>query len=117
MTIILHITTPEAWEAAQDSGWLTTPSLDDEGFIHCSTHAQLEATANRVFAGAGDLLLLEVETDELTSELRWERATDVGDDFPHIYGPLDVEAVMGTIDLPMRPDGSYRFNSSRSTGE
>jgi uncharacterized protein (DUF952 family) len=114
---ILHITTADDWEAAEDAGELTTPSLEEEGFIHCSTAEQVEETANRIFEGSGDLLLLEVETDALTSELKWERATDVGDDFPHIYGPLNVDAVVGTIDLPMEAGGSYSFNNSRSSGE
>lgn len=114
---ILHITTEDAWEAAADAGELTTPSLEDEGFIHMSTYEQVEATANRIFSGSGDLLLLEVETDALTSELKWEQATDIGDDFPHIYGPLNADAVVGTIDLPMNADGSYEFNNERSSGE
>jgi uncharacterized protein (DUF952 family) len=81
------------------------PSLADEGFIHCSTHAQVVATANRIFRGSGDLLLLELDPSKLTATLRWERATDVGDEFPHIYGPLNLDAVVGTRPLPEGPDG------------
>jgi uncharacterized protein (DUF952 family) len=102
---ILHITTDAGWAAAQEAGELITPSLAEEGFIHCSTHAQVEATANRIFAGSGDLLLLEVDPARLTAELKWERATDVGEEFPHIYGPLNVNAVVGTLALPEGADG------------
>jgi len=102
---ILHITTDAGWAAAQADGALTTPSLAEEGFIHCSTFAQLEATANRVFRGSGDLLLLELDPAKLTAPLKWERATDVGDEFPHIYGPLNLDAVLGTRPLPEGPDG------------
>jgi uncharacterized protein (DUF952 family) len=105
---ILHITTGAGWAAAQEAGALTTPSLTEEGFIHCSTRAQVEATANRIFAGSGDLLLLEVDPAKLTAELKWERATDVGEEFPHIYGPLDLDAVVGSFALPEGPDG-YRL--------
>jgi uncharacterized protein (DUF952 family) len=108
---ILHITTDAGWAAAQADGELVTPSLKEEGFIHCSTLAQVEATANRIFEGSGDLLLLEVDIDALTAPLKWERATDIGDEFPHIYGPLNVEAVVGTIPLPEGPDG-YEFGRS-----
>ena len=86
-TVILHITTDAGWAAAQEAGSLVAPSLGEEGFIHCSTLAQVEATANRIFRGTGDLLLLEVEADKLTAPLKWERAKDVGEEFPHIYGP------------------------------
>jgi uncharacterized protein (DUF952 family) len=93
---ILHITTEAAWADARRDGRVVAPSLDDEGFIHCSTHAQVEATANRIFRGSGDLLLLEVDPARLTAPLKWERATDVGEEFPHVYGPIDLDAVVGT---------------------
>jgi uncharacterized protein (DUF952 family) len=105
---ILHITTAAAWAKAREDGELTTPSLADEGFIHCSTFAQVESTADRIFAGSGELLALEVEVARLTSPLKWERATDVGDEFPHIYGPLNVDAVTGTRPLTESADG-YRL--------
>jgi uncharacterized protein (DUF952 family) len=105
---ILHITTASAWRVAQEDGELTTPSLADEGFIHCSTRGQVEATADRIFRGSGDLLLLEVDPGKLLAELKWERATDVGEEFPHIYGPLNVDAVVGTLALVEGPDG-YRL--------
>jgi len=108
---ILHITTDAGWAAARSAGQLTTPSLADEGFIHCSTFAQLEATANRIFRGTGDLLLLEVDVSALTAPLKWERATDVGEEFPHIYGPLNLDAVVGTRALPEGPDG-YAFDAA-----
>lgn len=106
---ILHITTADGWAAAQEAGTLVSPSLGEEGFIHCSTHAQLEATANRIFRGSGDLLLLELDVERLTAPLKWERATDVGEEFPHIYGPLNVDAVVRTIPLSEGP-GGYRLD-------
>jgi uncharacterized protein (DUF952 family) len=102
---ILHITTDAGWAAAQAGGQLVTQSLAEEGFIHCSTFAQVEATANRIFRGSGDLLLLEVEVALLTAPLKWERATDVGDEFPHVYGPLNLDAVVGTRALAEGPEG------------
>ena len=40
------------------------------------------------FVGRDDLVLLEIDTDRLSAELRWE------DGFPHLYGPLELEAVV-----------------------
>jgi uncharacterized protein (DUF952 family) len=102
---ILHITTRDAWADAQAAGRLTTPSLQSEGFIHCSTAAQVRPTADRIFAGSGELLLLEIDPRRLTAPLRWERATDVGEDFPHIYGPLNLDAVRRAVALPEGPGG------------
>jgi uncharacterized protein (DUF952 family) len=106
---ILHITTEAAWAKAREEGELTTPSLEEEGFIHCSTYAQVESTADRIFAGSGDLLALEVEVATLTAPLKWERAADVGDEFPHIYGPLNPDAVTATRPLRETDDG-YRLD-------
>ena len=53
-TTILHITTDAGWAKAREAGELVAPSLAEEGFIHCSTFAQVEATANRIFRGSGD---------------------------------------------------------------
>lgn len=105
---ILHITTGAAWAKAREDGELTTPSLAEEGFIHCSTFAQVESTADRIFRGSGDLLALELEVARIGPELKWERATDVGDEFPHIYGPLNLDAVTGTRDL-REGEGGYRL--------
>jgi uncharacterized protein (DUF952 family) len=102
---ILHITTEAAWRKAREDGELTTPSLSEEGFIHCSTFAQVESTADRIFAGSGDLLTLELEVAKIGPVLKWEAATDVGDEFPHIYGPLNLDAVVGTRGLREGDDG------------
>lgn len=106
---ILHITTESAWAKARDDGELTTPSLEEEGFIHCSTFAQVESTADRIFQGSGDLLALEVEVAQLTAPLKWEKATDADDEFPHIYGPLNPDAVTRTRGLRETREG-YRLD-------
>ena len=66
----------------------TADTLPSEGFIHCSTAEQWPRVLAERFAGRDDLVLLEIDTARLTAELRWE------DGFPHVYGPLEVEAVV-----------------------
>jgi uncharacterized protein (DUF952 family) len=97
---ILHITTPELWAAGVRLGRYEHPSLSREGFIHCSTHEQLEATLLRHFAGQDRLIALEIDPALLSSALRWEASH--GEPFPHIYGPLNLDAVSGTFD-PRQP--------------
>lgn len=89
---ILHITNKLAWEAAQQAGAYTAPSLDSEGFIHFSTPAQVQWVAERFYAGQADLVLLEVDPALLTAELRYEES-EPGQWFPHLYGPLNLDAV------------------------
>ena len=93
MPVIYHITTRSAWEEAAGKGSYEAFSLKDEGFIHCCLPEQVEAVLQRYFQGQKDLLKLEIETDKLTSRFYYEWSPSVGDTFPHIYGPINLEAV------------------------
>ncbi|MFM7222995.1 MAG: DUF952 domain-containing protein [Bacteroidota bacterium] len=94
MPLIYHITTPAAWATAQQSGEYTAPSLKDEGFIHCSQHSQLEGVRERFYKNAGELILLEIDTTKLTEQYIFEWAPSIQDTFPHIYGPINLDAVV-----------------------
>jgi uncharacterized protein (DUF952 family) len=95
---IFHLTTSGEWAAAQRTGRYTVSthgrSLDEEGFIHCSYADQVDGTRSTFFAEVPDVVLLEVETDLLSSPWREEPVGDGGQRFPHVYGPLDLEAVV-----------------------
>jgi uncharacterized protein (DUF952 family) len=95
VTDVLHVTTPAAWEAAQATGELRPESLTTEGFVHCSTRGQLAGTLARHFAGTGELLVLVLDVARVSSLLRWEESRP-GEEYPHLYGPLPVDAVVST---------------------
>lgn len=107
MAHILHITTPADWQAALEAGIYGADSLETEGFIHCSTAQQIVATANRFYAGQSDLLLLHIDPQALAAELRWEMAD--GQDFPHIYGPINLDAVVEVEAFNPDADGSFHY--------
>jgi uncharacterized protein (DUF952 family) len=90
MSALFHITTRDAWERACAAGEYRPASLASEGFIHLSTAAQWPATRQRFYRDVPDLVLLHVAPAGL--EIRYERAD--GDDFPHLYGPLPIGAVI-----------------------
>jgi uncharacterized protein (DUF952 family) len=94
---LFHITAHTAWEAASQIGEYHAPSLETEGFIHLSTDHQWEATAKRFFRGQSDLVLLMIRRFDLKPPLRFESAD--GDKFPHLYGPLNVDAVAAACPL------------------
>ena len=106
MQTILHITQREQWESAKNLGTYRGNTLDSEGFIHCSTLAQVIGSANRFFTGLTDLVILEIEIDRVTPEVRYE-GTDQNNLFPHIYGELNTDAVIRLIDLYVGGDGSF----------
>ena len=104
---ILHITSQANWRAAMEAGAYSGESLASEGFIHCSTPGQVERTANKFYAGQFNLLVLHIDTERLAAELRWEAAD--GDEFPHIYGPLNLSAVDSVTDFGAGGDGMFHY--------
>ena len=103
---LTHICPRADWEQAQHSGEYRPASLRSEGFIHCSTPQQVLSTANRYYQGARDLVLLWIAPSRLPVEVRWEGAG--GELFPHIYGALNLEAVLAVTDFNADPDGVFR---------
>lgn len=94
MPIIYHITTDASWNFARETGIYTVASLKEEGFIHCSQENQLADVKRRYYAGRNDLLLLDIDTDKLTSPFIFEWSPSVQDTFPHVYGPINIDAVV-----------------------
>lgn len=88
-----HVTTEAEWLEAQRIGEVHPASLDTEGFVHCSTDEQLPATLDRHFAAVDQLLVLEIDPDRTGVELKWEQSD--GEPFPHLYGPIPLDAVTG----------------------
>jgi len=95
---LFHLTTRAAWAEAQRSGSYRASSLAAQGFIHLSTEQQWPRTQARFFAGRAALVLLVLDPAALTAEVRFEPAD--GDSFPHLYGPLNLDAVREVRDLP-----------------
>lgn len=108
--MILHITNPRAWADARDRGVYETDSLATEGFIHCSTHDQVLWVANQRFQGRHDLVLLHIDETRLTAPVQYENLEGGDRLFPHVYGPLNVDAVAAAISLEPRPDGCFDEN-------
>ena len=109
MTVIYHITRESDWDIALTSGAYAADSLATEGFIHCSTATQVIATANRLFKGKRDLVLLCVETDRVKAEIRYENLEGGANLFPHVYGALEIASVVAVYEFPPRDDGSFEL--------
>ncbi|CAA7619385.1 DUF952 domain-containing protein [Magnetospirillum sp. UT-4] len=100
---IYHMCRAEEWAAAQADGAYRGSSQDaGDGFIHFSTALQVEESAAKHRAGQDGLVLLAVDGAVLGPALKWE-ASRGGQLFPHLYGPLPVNAVKAVRDLPLDP--------------
>jgi uncharacterized protein (DUF952 family) len=97
--MIYHVTTKPAWELALQKGFYETASLLTEGFIHNSTLAQVPGVLDRYYKDQGDLTLLHIDESLLTAELKYELAPSVNEMFPHIFGPINLNAVIKTKEL------------------
>ncbi|MGD1897292.1 MAG: DUF952 domain-containing protein [Phormidesmis sp.] len=104
--MIFHITDRAAWQRAQVAGAYCAPSLETEGFIHFSQEHQVIATANRFYRGQSGLVLLAVACDRLQSELRYDDVLAHGT-FPHLYGPLNLDAVVAVHSFDAGPAGQF----------
>ena len=106
MAVYILISKAE-WESSKLSGEYRARSLDDEGFTHCSQdEEQVLRVANRLFIGRRDMLVLEVDTDRLTSPVKRESSRS-GEIYPHIYGPLNVDAVARVRSLLTDTGGKF----------
>ncbi len=106
-TIILHIATTQAWDDAQREGEYTADSLATEGFIHCSTPEQIVGVFMDRFRGRDDLTILIINPAKVRADIVYEDCYETGQKFPHIYGPLNLDAVQGTALLPPDEDGFF----------
>ena len=104
--IVFHITTRAAWEEARERGRYADPSLEREGFIHCSDLDQVAGSADAHFAGVPDLVLLCIAVDRLEAPLRYEHSADGRGDFPHLYGSLNADAVVEVVPV-QEGDGGF----------
>ena len=114
MTLIYHIATAADWERARRDGRYTTSTrgrtLAGEGFIHASTAAQVAPVADAFYRDAPDLVLLVIEAERVGPPIRYERVPGQPDPYPHIYGPLNLDAVVETRPLAPGPDGQFSFS-------
>ena len=113
--MILHLLSRERWIEAQTVGQLIAPSVATEGFAHCSTEHQMVDVANKYYGGATHMVLLNIDPTKLTSQLKFEPPAHLDGSpalpheplFPHIYGPINLGAVIEVIDFPCDSNGRF----------
>lgn len=105
---LIHICPRQDWDAAQKAGEYRAPSLAREGFIHCSHQHQILEVANLFYREVSDLVLLWIDPAKVKSKIKIERPPDGSDElFPHIYGPLNLNAIKSVEAFPIEEDGYY----------
>jgi uncharacterized protein (DUF952 family) len=111
--MIYHLTTRKEWKFALATGDYRTKDLEREGFIHCSTQSQLLPVAMQFFPNRRKISILAIEPTLLTSQLKWEKSDEpppgvpAGEKFPHVYGPINIDAVQKVLDMERDADDMF----------
>src|SRR5581483_5946841 len=102
-------------EEAKKSGEYAPAGFDREGFVHCSHLDQVKGVANRLFRGRTDLVLLEIATDRLDARVVEENLEGGSELFPHVYGRVNMSAVIRIHEFPCDADGLFAAPECRIT--
>jgi uncharacterized protein (DUF952 family) len=114
--VILHLLAEPTWRALGDTATYLPAAYAQDGFVHCSAGDDVMlAVANAFYADTPDeLVVWDLDPDRLTSEVRWEAADGTPPSgvpsstrFPHVYGPIDLAAVVRTRRLVRGPHGRF----------
>lgn len=101
-------------------GQYTAPSLASEGYIHCSTSRQVLPVARQFYEAQRGLVLLVIDPRRLTSVVKWEPPSGglapsglpAHQTFPHVYGSLNLEAVVRVLDFESDESGNLALPDS-----
>jgi uncharacterized protein (DUF952 family) len=105
--MILHTLKKSDWERCKDDKSYGRYSLDKCGFIHCSDVKDVVEVANSHFLGIKEVVLLCIDPSKVKAPVKWEDFKNCGVKFPHIYGELNLDAIVEVIDFPTNDDGTF----------
>jgi uncharacterized protein (DUF952 family) len=103
---MVRITERSRWQQAQSVG-LFLGELETDGFIHLSNPDQVVRVANAIYANEPNLILLVINHARVLGEIRDEDLNDLGEEFPHLYAALNLDAVTAILEFPVQPDGTF----------
>jgi glutathione S-transferase len=111
MYYVYHIAREEDWKRAQADGLYKIGSLhrsfEQDGFIHLAYATQVNVVADLIYSHTTELLLLTIDPRKLTAVIKEEKAEYPNELFPHLYGPLNVDAVISVSPYNPLPNGRF----------
>jgi len=91
---IFHITEQSTWQETKYHSFYERDTLSVDGFIHCCLFEQIEDVLLNWFKGKHDVVILEIDTEILLSPVKYENLEGGLEMFPHVYGPINLDAVI-----------------------
>lgn len=107
--IIMHLIPGDEWTKQRNNAFLYPDSLKTEGFIHCATRDQIMGALEFLYKEKVDLNLLCIDADLVNAQIVYEDLYKTGEDFPHIYGALNRNAVIEVIDFKPNERGVFEI--------
>jgi uncharacterized protein (DUF952 family) len=107
--VILHIIKKGKWKEVNKIGVYENESLKTEGFIHCSNENQVCKVADKHYKGEKGLIVLYIDEKKLNAKVMFEDLYKLDEDYPHIYGPLNTDAVVKTADFILDTNGNFHL--------
>ena len=107
LIVIYHIMNEKDYNEAANSNYYAPVSLVEEGFIHCSTKEQILGVANNIYKNQKKLCIIAIDTSQLEAELVFEDLYELGQDYPHIYGQLNMDAISNIYPFQAETSGIF----------
>jgi uncharacterized protein (DUF952 family) len=106
VTVTFHLTPRERWDAQRANTAYTPEPFESEGFIHCTDgEANVVAVGNRYYTGdPRGMVCLVIDCELVNQEIRYEDPERI---YPHIFGPLNTNAVVDVRSVRREADGSF----------
>ncbi|BCN30772.1 DUF952 domain-containing protein [Anaeromicropila herbilytica] len=108
--IILNCMEKARWEKVREEITFGKTEIQKEGFIHCSPIKYWWRVAPYFQSVEEELVLLCIDTEKLTSPVKWEDGDNSGREYPHIYGEINVDSIIQVLPFNKDKDGNYIKN-------
>jgi uncharacterized protein (DUF952 family) len=106
---IYHVVTPAEWQDASYKTYYEPRTFVREGFIHCCEYEQLPHVTSRYFTDHDSIVILCIDSAAVSAPIKYEDLANIGVEFPHIYGRLNLEAVRRVFPMHRAADKQFRF--------
>ena len=104
--MIYHLVSESEFRACLEAHFYNPKSLSQCGFVHCALRPSVIPVASDYFSEVAErVLLLEIDCEHLEAEVRLEAPApmegaasshlDSAEEFPHVYGPINTQAISG----------------------
>lgn len=92
--MIVHITARERWHKSRRDGYYRPESLEETGYIRCLKPSQFVEIMEGILGEREDIMLVMIDEESVEAEIKYENFYDSGEKHPHIYGELNLDAVV-----------------------